>query len=192
MKKFFITASVATVIIFASCKKNNDKNSNNSGIQGTYKFMYITAKTNTTITDDEGEKDVAISSYTTTGNQGTFTFNNTNLTATGVGYTVDTLAYDYTYQDNILQDSSSYPFSYTYPPTSSANAYKLIGSDSIYFPGGSMAGGMVTEASGGKYVINGKLLTLTENEAKDSSFQDSGIHYHSVESVIASIIMEKQ
>ncbi len=121
-----------------------------------------------------------------------FTFDNTNLTATSVGYTVDTIAYDYTYQDNILQDSSSYPLTYTYPPTTSANAYKLIGSDSIYFPGGSMAGGMITEASGGKNVINGKLLTLTENEAKDSSFEDSGIHYHSIESVVASIVMEKQ
>ena len=73
--------------------------------------------------------------------------------------------------------------------------YKLVGADSIYFPQGSLASGMgATQSgpSGGRYTLNGNLLTINQAGSKDSTFQDSGETYHMTESVVASIVMEKQ
>ena len=198
MKNYLTLSLLAGVIILASCKKEDNTDNNTSGVQGSYKLKYLTASTNSTITGTDGEKAVTVSDYTTINNQGTILFDNSNITSTGLAYTVDTLANYYLYQDNELLDSGSYSFTFTLPPSNSAGAYKLIGADSIYFPQGSLTtgvggmGSMQSGASGGRYKFSGNLLTITQTTSKDSTFEDSNVTFHQNESAVASIVMEKQ
>jgi hypothetical protein len=198
MKKHFALCLLTVIVILSSCQKESSTDSNTATIEGTYKLKYLTSKTNSTITGDDGEKAVTTSDYTTIDNQGTILFDNSNLSATGLTYTVDTIANVYLYQDNQLINSSSYPFQFTLPVSNSVASYKLIGADSIYFPGGSLtsgvggSGSIPTGPSGGRYSLNGKLLTLTQNASKDSTFVDSGITFHMTESAVSSVVMEKQ
>ncbi|MDQ2720539.1 MAG: hypothetical protein M3Z26_12385 [Bacteroidota bacterium] len=196
MKKNLILSVVTVLFILSACKKNNDNNGS-SGIQGTYKLKYLTGKTNATLTGTGGEKSVTTSDYTSTNNTGVIVFGSSNATSTGMSYSINTLAYNTTYQDNVFVDSSSYPFSFTLPSSSSSAAYRLVGTDSIYFPQGSviaMSGTGTTQGGpgGGRYTINGKLLTIIQNGSKDSTFQDSGETYRQMESVLATIVLEKQ
>jgi len=84
------------------------------------------------------------------------------------------------------------------PQSTSSGSYKLIGSDSIYFPQGGITVTVdgneyyQSGASGGRYSFNGTLLTITQNVTKDSTFNDSGETYNMVESASTSIEMEKQ
>lgn len=197
MKKLFVPLLLSTVILFAACKKDKTS-SGNSAIEGTYKFKYISAKTNSAITGSFGDKVVTTSDYTTTDNGGTAIFSNGTLTATALTYTVNTEAKTYEYDGADLLDSANYPFTFALPASNSAGPYKLIGADSIYFPQGSITatvdgnGNYQSGASGGRYSFNGAILTITQNVTKDSTFNDSGETYNIVESAIASIVMEKQ
>jgi len=193
MKKHLLLSLLTAIIILSSCKKDNDTST--TAIQGTYKLKYLTAKTNSTVTGSDGEKSVTTSDYTTINNQGTLVFDQSNLTYTGLSYSIDTEAKYYLYQDNALLDSSSYPFQVTLPSTGAVGTYKLIGADSIYFPQGSVTGGASsgqTLASGGRYSFNGNLLTITQHVSKDSTFEDSGVTFNVNESGLTSIIIEKQ
>lgn len=193
MKRFLNYSLLAALVIFYSCKKDNA----NTSIQGTYQLKYFTSKTNSTITGSDGEKSVTTSDYTTINNGGTFAFDNSKFTATGITYTINSMASAYFYQDNQLIDSVSSPFNFTVPAISSAGSYQLIG-DSIYFPQGVLTTGLggsgssQSTASGGIYTLNDKLLTITEIFSKDSTFMDSGITFQMKESAVSSIVMEKQ
>lgn len=118
--------------------------------------------------------------------------------ATGLSYEINSIATGYYYQDNELIDSFSMPFSIKLPAINSAAPYKLIGTDSIYFSQGSFASPLTTDgstqtyASGGKYTMSGNLLTIKQSASKDSTFNDSGVTFHMVETVLATIEMEKQ
>ena len=197
MKKLFVPVLLSTVILFSACKKDKSS-SGNSAIEGTYKFKYISAKTNSTISGSLGDKAVTTSDYTTTNNGGTVTISNGTLTATGLTYTVDTEAKVYEYNGTDLLDSTSFPFTFTLPQSNSSGQYKLIGSDSIYFPQGSITatvdanGNYQSGAGGGHYSFNGTLLTITQSATKDSTFDDSGETYNMIDSASASIVMEKQ
>ena len=146
MKKLFAPLLLSTFILFAACKKDNTS-SGNSAIGGTYKFKYISAKTSSSITGSLGDKTVTTSDYTTTNNGGTVTFSNGTLTAAGLTYTVDTEAKLYEYDGTNLLDSTSFPFTFTLQQSTSSGSYKLIGSDSIYFP----QGGITATVDGNGY-----------------------------------------
>ena len=197
MKKHIILSLVTFILILASCKKENNNN-NAAAIQGTYKLKYLTSKTNSTATGTDGEKIVTTSEYTTINNDGIIVFDNSNLTATNLTYSVQTVASSYLYQDNDLIDSLTYPFTFTLPESNSQAAYKLIGADSIYFPQGSITSGVGStgstqlSASGGRYSFTGNLLTITQTASKDSAFENSGVIFHLNESAISSVVMEKQ
>lgn len=197
MKRHLILSAFTIIVTFASCKKDSNTDTNSTGIQGTYKLKYLTAKTSSIATSDD-EKSVTTSNYTTINNQGTIVFDNSKMSSTGLTYTVDTIAKYWLYEGADLVDSSSFPFKFTQPSTNSSAVYELIGADSIYFPQGSVTSGVGTSGStqsgpnGGRYSWNGKLLTLTQPVAKDSSFEDSGETVHLVESAVVSVVLEKQ
>lgn len=197
MKKLFVLALLSAIVLLAACKKDSSNNTP-SAIDGTYKFKYITAHTNSTITGSLGDKAITTSDYTTINNGGTVVFGNGTLSATGLAYSVDTIAKSYLYDGANLLDSTSYSFTFSLPPSNSSAQYKLIGADSIYFPQGSAASGVdgngsyVSGPSGGRYSLSGNLLTLTQTAVKDSTFDDSGETYQLVESALSSIVLEKQ
>jgi len=197
MKTLFVPLLLLTIVVFTSCKKDTSGN-NNPAIEGTYKLKYISAKTNSTISGSLGDKAVTTSDYTTINNGGIITLSNGMLSATGLTYSVDAEAKLYDYYGPDLLDSTSYPFTFTLPQSTSSGSYKLIGSDSIYFPQGGVtavvdgSGAYQSGASGGHYSFNGTLLTITQSAVKDSSFDDSGETYTMIQSATSSIVMEKQ
>lgn len=184
-------------ILFASCKKDDEKKAA-AGIQGTYKLKSLSAQTNSTITGTDGEKEVATADYTSINNAGIVVIDASSFTSTGLSYEVNSTASASFYQDNQFVDSFSIPFNVVIPATNSTATYKLIGTDSIYFQGGNMISGIGPDgsiqsgASGGRYTLNDNLLTLKQTASRDSSFQDSGVTFSMVETVTATIILEKQ
>lgn len=182
------------VILLISCKKD-DANSNATAIQGTYKLKSISANTNSTVTGTDGEKAITVSDYTSINNAGTVVIDASKFTTTGLSYEVNTNSTSSFYQDNQFVDSFSVPFHIIIPATSSSASYKLIGTDSIYFQSGSMTSGITGSefgANGGRYSISGNLLTVKQNGTKDSTFQESGVTFHTVSTVLATVILEKQ
>lgn len=196
MKKLLVPGLLSTIILLAACKKDNSNTA--AGIEGTYKLKNISSKTYSTAIGSFGDKVITTSDYTTTNNAGTITFSNSTLTASGLTYTVNADATYYLYNGADLLDSSSYPFTFTLPASNSSGQYKLIGSDSIYFPQGGVttivdgSGTYQAGASGGRYSLSGNLLTITQKYARDSTFQDSGETYNLQESATSSLVLEKQ
>ena len=195
--KLVIPAILITMVMLASCKK--DKTSaTTSGIEGTYKFKSFSAQTQSSIAGNLGDKIVTLSDYTTTNNGGTLTFANNTVTVTGLTYSVNTQAEFYEYYNNSLLDSASYPFNFTLPASNSTAQYQLVGTDSIYFPNGGIttisdgSGTYQGKAGGGRYSINGNVLTIIQHPVKDSSFTDSGESYLLHESATGSMELEKQ
>lgn len=197
MKRNLFLMLSAIVIIFAACSKDHT-NPDTNGIEGTYKLKSISAKTNSTITGTDGEKEITVSDYTGSNTAGTIVVDGSKFSATGLSYEVNSTATAYFYQDNEFIDSFSMPFNVKIPASNSAAPYKLVGADSIYFSQGSFAssltadGTIETAGSGGKYTMSGNLLTIKQNASKDSTFMDSGVTFHMVETVLATIVMEKQ
>jgi hypothetical protein len=198
MKKKILPALLTTLIFFASCKKDNSVVNTRTSIDGTFAFKYLTASTNSTVTGSLGDNSITNSHYTTINNGGTFVFSNGTMTVSGLTYTVDTVASYYIYSGATLIDSSSYPFTITVPATNGSLQYQLIGSDSIYFPQGSVVSGVnangtyLSGAAGGHYSIAGNLLTITENAVRDSTFTSSGETFHVHDEGTASAILQKQ
>lgn len=198
MKGFQLLSLFSIIAILPSCKKDNSKTVTSSGIDGTYTFKYISAKTNSTRTDSNGDKSVMISNYTSTNNQGTIVFNNSSLSATGLSYEVNAIAFGYDYVGSGLLDSTSSTYTYILPASNSSSSYELIGTDSIYFPNGfitvvaGQSGPTQYGPSGGHYSLSGNTLTLTQSVSKDTSFQESGINFQLVESATPGMVLEKQ
>lgn len=70
MKRNLLLTLATFVIILSSCNKDHT-NPDAASIAGTYKLKSISAKTNSTITGTDGEKEITVSEYTTTNNTGT-------------------------------------------------------------------------------------------------------------------------
>ena len=195
MKKLSAPLFLSMICFLASCTK--DEPAPSTAFEGTYKLTSMSAKTNTTLKSGE-ESSVTLSDYTTTKNGGTINFANGVLTANALTYTVDTYAKYEEYEGSTIVDSASFPFTFTLPPSSSVGQYKLIGSDSIYFPQGGVSiaadgsSSYGNVASGGRYSIDGNKLTIIQQYAKDSTYSDDGIMYKMKQSAVASIVMEKQ
>ena len=195
MQKNPVLYLLAVVTILASCKKDEAK-TNSASIEGTYTFNSMHAKTNSTITGDDGLKTVSLADWTTINNMGSIVFKNEILTNSDFSYSVNSKATGYYYQNDILLDSVSIPLTVTIPKTNSTGTYKLIGADSIYFPEGSLTtyGNVTTSSkpSGGHYKLNGNQLILDISGTTDSTFSDSGVMYEVKQSVVASMILTKQ
>src|SRR5450432_2239756 len=106
MRRSLLISSPAIIFMLASCQKSGTS-SNTSAIEGTFKLQYFTLQTNGSVASTDGEKTVTTTDYTTTNNQGTFSFNNSILTATGLTYTIDTEIKSYLYDGPDLIDSLS-------------------------------------------------------------------------------------
>lgn len=187
MKKIALFSIFSVSLLTFSCKKEDSTAGNNAGVlKGSWKFLTMKAKTKGTTTYDFGGLNmsaIVTTDYTTTNGVGVFTFGDGTATAQGIGYSLDTYEFIATYENGQLADTTSMPVSFTMPPTNSSGQYKVIGSDSLYFPAGGIISGDVpggsdvtTIASGYKFTIAGDtLLTMTSHIIKDSVANMSGI-----------------
>jgi hypothetical protein len=180
MKKIILFCA-AFLLIFTACKKDSGGSGGGSSdaLSGTWKFTSVTASTQATGEyNDAGDdiKDVTTSNYTSTDNTGTYVFSGGTATSAGVGYSVSTTLYYTSYDNNVLTDNDSTPYSVTVPSSGGASTYKIIGTDSVYFTGGfvtsaDLSGGaqQATTPLGYKFQISGKVLTMTSAIIKDTT-----------------------
>ncbi len=212
MKKFFLFLLAA--IAFTACQKeindsidsgsngggNNGNGNSSNAITGTWNFLSMNLQTQTTqeyALSGIDEKTITPVTLTTINNAGKLIITDSVFTSSGVTYTESASLKGYTYENGALIDSTEGPFSYTVPATNSSAVYKLIGSDSIYFPHGglvSVAGSSSIQStpSGGKYSLNGNKLILTQSIYQDTTTVISGISYHTVEAGTDTIFLQKQ
>jgi len=141
--KLFLLALILSVV---SCQKEVDLQpgvgsgtgsaggGNTSSIIGDYDFVGEAAHTVSTVTvSDQGQqlKGVTVSDYVTKNNVGTAKITSSEIIATGIGYSIDTMMNVKTYLDNVLFDDSDFPYMVTIPPTSSTSPYVRVTADSI-------------------------------------------------------------
>jgi hypothetical protein len=201
MKKGSFWFFMLVSLVFLSCQKElSHTDTTAQTLNGTWKLLYIKAHTNSTGTYFDGTthyKQVTLSDYITKLNSGTITFDGSNLIGTGIGYTVDTIAKSYSYQNNVLVDSLDFPFSLTLPPSNSKSPYVLVGSDSLYFSSGGGLGGTGSPSTnpannGARFTISGSTLTLKQNYYETQIDTSQGIPVNVANSASSTAVFQKQ
>jgi len=163
-----------TVFIFISCKKEKSFEVATAGSSGdtelgNWKFLWLQASTSSVVEVDDGVdvlKALTVSDYTTEQNGGAIKFDGTNMTATGLTYSINDIAKGYFYDNGVLYDSLELPMTATLPSTNATAGYKKIGTDSLYFASGSLmnpgtGGGTQTLPGGYKLKFMGDTMTMT-------------------------------
>jgi hypothetical protein len=203
-KKFRFAASALFLFIFIACKKDNGSGGGGAtptALAGNWTFSSLTAKTQSTVTATSGgltDKDLTVSQYTTTNNSGLITFSADSMYGKGIGYSINTVAKGYEYENGVLLDSVDAPFSFTYPSSNSASKYQLIGKDSIYFPGGGLvnppgsSGSIPTVASGGHIVFNGNTISITVSINQNTTQSAGGITAVSQDQGVETVTLTRQ
>jgi hypothetical protein len=179
MKKIILFCTTF-ILIFASCKKDSGgSNSSPDALSGTWKFTSLNAQTE--VTDEynvsgDDFKYVTTSNYNSENTAGTITFSGGTATSTAVSYSVDTLVYVTSYENNVFMETDTTPLSVTIPSASSVATYKIIGTDSVFFANGfvtstDLTGGAPHPATpiGYKFHITGNVLTMSSAIVKDTA-----------------------
>lgn len=203
--KQFLFISLAVIAVVA-CQKEvsydsstGGGSSGNNDLIGTWKLLYLHAKTNQTVEATDGvdkEKIVSVSEYYTVNNTGTLTFETTKITGTNLGYTIDTTFKGYFYLNDMLFDSIEVPLYAVIPGANSTANYTLYGSDSLYFPAGGIvdigAGGQATTPAGAKFKIENGVLTLTQYYHDSFSETDMGVVTKTTQDAFLESFYQKQ
>jgi hypothetical protein len=198
-------------LLFVSCQKELSIDTINgpvggpgggggsNSLIGNWKFLELLANTESSVEATDGtdtEKAVTVSSYKSINNKGTIAFDATKVVSTGVGYDISDTAFVHLYLNGVLLDSTDFPFNYTAPPSSGQSNYKVIGTDSIYFENGFLslpnADPQATQGAGGKFKIEGNILTLTINSSITESETDQGVTTITKAKVAGVIRMQRQ
>lgn len=178
MRKNFTLSTIALAfLLITACKKSNDK----GPIDGNWNFTSLQVKGTSTVQYTENGtvyKSITTSDYTTSDNKGTVAISGGAMSSKGVAYSVDTNFAYVTYEDDVETDEGTMPFSFTLPASSSVSNFKLIGTDSIYFPNGGFGniGGTTTQsaATGGRYFLNDNKLIITLSVLQNSLDNSTG------------------
>lgn len=158
---FFIAAIGGLLMVAISCKKSNAPPSN--AVSGTWNFVNMSAQTQVNAVVS-GDTTISHASYITQNNSGMILFTLDSMDVNALAYSVSSTATTYAYYKGLIYDTLTTPFSATLPATSMNVSYKLIGTDSLYFPNGGLLPTGITSSSqgqGGRFVISGDTLRLT-------------------------------
>lgn len=180
--KFTLLCLIALSLVIASCHKNNSVAGNSAQLVGNYKFLYLSAQTQSISQVSGGGqtiRTVTYSNYKTVQNTGTVTFTQDSIASKAVGYAANTTSASYIYQNGVLTDSIAMPFSVSVPPSNSATKFDVIGQDSIFFHGGYLAMGLggssaIAPPSGGRFSFKGDTLFITSKVQQTTPPQTSG------------------
>jgi hypothetical protein len=196
---------LSTVIAFTACQKelkfdDGLANTDSSSVVGAWKFISMQTDMNLTL---EGEQNgvpmsvVATSNYTTINNGGTITFDNNQMIAAGLTYSVDAIAKATVYVAGIPVNTSDVPITGTVPPTDDTGAYEQFGADSIYVQSGALAildpGGVLQNTGlGFKLKWIGNQMTMTTRIQTITSEDYMGIPVTANADITAVFTLEKQ
>ena len=209
MKTYFLLLISLAILIVSSCQKKIDhlKEPGEGGdetinildsITGTWNFISINAETQSDIefnVQNITQKTTDYLSYTTLNNAGTITIDDSTMTSNGLTYRILSAIKSYTYQDGVLIDSAQSPINLTFSESVSTCYYKLIGTDSIYFPKGGFtniaASRIRTNQNISRLTLNGNTLTLNQNIYTDSTQIVSGTSYRTIQTGTAVITLQR-
>ena len=172
MRLIFAIAAIGTLLTVAiSCKKSSAPPSN--VVTGNWNFVNMSAQTqiNSVL---GGDTTITYANYVTQNNSGAFSFTLDSLHVKSLAYSVSSTAKTYAYYQGLVYDSLTSPFSASLSATSMDISYKLIGTDSMYFPNGGILPTGVTSTSQGEgahFVINGDTLRMTVSGADTTTGQ---------------------
>ena len=159
-------------LIIVSCKKSNSSSSSSNAVTGTYTFVNMNVQSKETQTEAGGIVAVAVANYITQNNTGTIQFTTDSMAASGVGYSVDTSVVTGFYLGGTLYAADTTAFTATVPATSTTQAYKLVGTDSLYFPNGGLIPTGLTSSGigqGARFVATGDTLKLYTSASDTTS-----------------------
>ncbi|MES1215368.1 MAG: hypothetical protein ABUT20_07620 [Bacteroidota bacterium] len=203
MKRFLIlTLAICSVFFFVSCQKDNSatSNSNNSDINGDWKFVSLDVSTKSTVQYSDGGtayKTITTSNYKTLDNSGDVKIDGEKVTTSNLTYRISSTAHGEFYEDGDITDSLDFPFDYTGPAYNSVASYKKIGSDSLYFDSGSfieVQTGTTTpgQPNGVKYKLENNKLVLYSASTQTKTDVQQGIPTNVKNEAVISINLEKK
>lgn len=180
--KFYLFIGI-TAFVFVACQKevgfdtpldtsgavDSTGNAGGSNTEvGTWKFLFLHVTSTSIVEQSDGVdviKTIGNSDYTTTQNDGTWKFDGSNLTITGITYAFSCIEDGSEYVNGDLLDTFELPVSASFPPANATTTYKKIGADSLYMQSGVMtdlSSGISTQSdpAGYKLAFRGDTMTL--------------------------------
>ena len=205
----FITLTIG----FISCQKGitdaidtGDTGGDNNGgdtavlnaLKGLWNFTSAGANTQNSVEftiDGETDKSLSVTNYTSQNNNGTLVIDDSIFHLNNFTYVIDTSIKTYSYINDTLVDSINVPLTYYVPASNLSAKYKLIGTDSVYFPeGGFVLPGNDSTTSkpyGLKFNITGNVLKLTQNISVDTTAVVLGITHHETATGTGTLLFQK-
>ena len=170
-KCYSLLLVIAIIITAASCQKEvqgdaitppaggplpNDTIPTDGTEVGTWKFVSLTGKIDQIAEFSQSGasvKAVNTSTFTSTDNDGTVTFNNSIMTASAITMAINTTVNTSIYMNGVLFNSSQTPLNQTLPPQNASSDYTKIGTDSLHFKDGgflnAITGGLLPDSPTG-------------------------------------------
>jgi len=193
------------LLLLTACSKNTSKpngSSNSTQLVGSYEFLYMTTNINVTESGSfagQTGSAVILSGYKTQQNTGTVVFTADSAMGNGIGYSYDTTATVIQILPGAAPDTTVQSLTGSVPATTSTSKYQIIGTDSVYFPGGVLGAGGITGApaaiappTGGHFTIKGDTLSITTKINQTYPDNIEGIPTTATAVVNATIILLKQ
>jgi hypothetical protein len=201
MKKLICPIVVGvSSLLWVSCQKevSQEAGLGSKDLQGNWKFIGMYSKTESIVELTDGIdslKTVTQSEYNSIENTGTLKIDGSNMTSNGFGYTVDTKAKGFVYENNVLVDTISAPFNFVLPSTSMVSPYVRINTDSIYFSGDQFiniaASTSLAQPTGVKLTFDGDKLLMNVNVAVSDTQNVVGIQQITRETVKGVVTYQK-
>jgi len=204
MRKYAFLVAAGCLVFVAACRKNTSTPGGSSGqLVGNYAFLYLTTNINVnesaTILGQTASATI-IGGYKSQQNTGTVSFTADSAIGNGIGYSYDTTMMVVENLPGAGADTTYQRLSDTVPATSSSSKYQIIGTDSVYFPGGvlgtggALAGAPVAVAppTGGHFSFVGDTLIITTRINTTYPDNTFGVPATAVANVNATIKLLKQ
>jgi len=173
MRRTLIVVVVCSCLVALSCQKSAQPPASNA-VTGTWNLVSVNVQSRMT-TVKSGDTSISYPNYITQHNTGTITFTIDSMAMNGIGYTVDTTFYTYFYLNGIIVDTVSSPLIGTVPATSTGSPYKMVNTDSLYFPNSGAfpigVGASPTQGQGVQFVVSGDTLRLTSQSSDTTTWQ---------------------
>lgn len=169
MRRYFTPILAATMILFISCSK--DTSNQNHSLNGTWNLKSSSVQLRSAVIDFYNGDNLTtdtVFNYTTQNNNGNITITDDSIYTTGLSYTVSDTIHIHHYTNSVDTYPQESPVSFTviYPQLNMQ--FKMIGTDSIYFPQGATLSlpdnlGIPQPVvfNGAKIVLSGNTLTMT-------------------------------
>lgn len=207
MRKILVPALLifSAFTLFTSCQKEVSgegilPEESENPLLGTWKLIDNDVKTELTqeLSDDIGTiTNVATLDYVTTNNKGSLTFEEERVLSKQLSFDIVGNIKSDIYVNGFFVETYDTPVNTSVPPSSSSNAYVLIGTDSIYCPDGSFfqlegAEGIEAGPTGFKFTVQDNRLVLTNHMSEAEEVIEEGVTTTSEINVTVVTTLEKQ